>query len=84
MTLVILEVANFRERPYVGSGCCVVAAAGLIEDEFRSWPEVEHVQIDEARARVEIEITAAGRLPLMLKTLDVLGYPARAADSESP
>lgn len=73
---VTLSVPRLPERPYLGSGCCVVLARELIADELRSWPGVHAVDVDDRDGRIELTVERDRRfLQDMLEAVEDLGYP---------
>lgn len=73
-----LAVPELTRRPFVGGGCCVLAAADLICDGLGRLPGVHAVACDdvEGEVRLELEIgSGVGLLPTVRIILAGLGYP---------
>lgn len=73
-----LQVPELARRPFVGGGCCAIAAADLICDALGRLSGVRAVACDdeEGAVRLELELgSGAGLLPTVRAILDDLGYP---------
>ena len=64
------------DEPYMGSGCCVVAADEAIRQELESWPQVlsADVSADTGKAVVTLNAEDAD-LDSLVETVESLGFP---------
>lgn len=51
---VLMEIPGLADTPYLGSGCCVVAADQVIREELESWPGVTAADVDVATSSVQV------------------------------
>ena len=72
-----LSIPHLVDQPFMGSGCCVIAADVAIQQELESWPQVvsADVSADTGEAVVALNAPSADLDPL-LETLESLGFPA--------
>jgi len=70
-------VPHLVDEPFMGSGCCVIAADEAIQQELESWPQVlsADVSSDTGEAVVTLNAPSADLNPL-IETLESLGFPA--------
>jgi len=71
-----LSLPLLVEEPFLGSGCCVVAADEAIRQELESWPQVvsADVSADTGKAVVTL-ISADADLDILVETVESLGFP---------
>ena len=83
---ILMEIPGLADTPYLGSGCCVVAADQAIREELESWPGVTMADVDAAKGSVWV--TLSGDTPTasdLLETIDSLGFPvATVSHSDRP
>jgi len=76
-TLVFLTVQRLKSQPFIGSGCCAVAAADAIEHELHTWPFVVAVTVNEGANEIAMTVRVPGAdLEAIVEVLESMGYPA--------
>ncbi len=72
-----LLVPHLVDEPFMGSGCCVIAADEAIQQELESWPQVVSADVSADTGEVAIVLTAPDAdLDPLIETLESLGFPA--------
>ena len=73
----ILSVPHLVDEPFLGSGCCIIAADEAIQRELESWPQVVSADVSVDTGEVAIVLTGPDAdLDPLLETLESLGFPA--------
>lgn len=85
-TTISLFLPDLVDQPFFGSGCCVVAADVVLQQELEAWPGVisANVSADDGYAALTVAASDIDLEPI-LETLESLGFPAQmksAATSE--
>jgi hypothetical protein len=72
------SVPGLRDDVVVGSTCCAVSGAFLVEQELHGWHGVLSVQVDPSRGLVRIEHTGQLNCRGIAEALRGLGFPVAA------
>ncbi len=75
---VSLSLPDLVDHPFLGSGCCVVAADDALRQELERWPGVRSASISADTGQAVIVATSELDLEPILETLESLGFPAQA------
>jgi hypothetical protein len=76
-TTVSLSLPDLVDQPFLGSGCCVVAADDALRQELEGWPGVISANISADTGQAVILATSELNLEPILETLESLGFPAQ-------
>ncbi len=79
-----LSIPHLVDQPFMGSGCCVIAADVALQQELESWPQVVRAEVSPNTREVAIFLTGPDAdLDPLLETLESLGYPASVESSHN-
>ncbi len=84
-TTVSLFLPDLLDQPFLGSGCCVIAADEALSQELEGWPGVisANVSADTGHAVITLATSDIDLEPI-LETLESLGFPAQMKPAATP
>ena len=72
-----LSIPALVDQPFMGSGCCVIAADEAIQQELESWPAVLSADVSSDTGEAVIVLSdASADLDPVLEAVESLGYLA--------
>ena len=71
-----LSIPALVDQPFMGSGCCVIAADEAIQQELESWPAVLSADVSSDTGEAIIALSDSADLDPVLEAVESLGYPA--------
>ena len=77
-----LVVPELTQRPFIGSGCCAIAASQMMADSLGRIPGVRAVSCDDTAGIVGIEFDGdPGVTSAASSILESMGYPVTAVEA---
>ena len=71
-----LSMPLLVDEPYMGSGCCAIAAHEAIRQELESWPQVVSADVSADTGKAVVTLNAEDAdLDLLVETVESLGFP---------
>lgn len=71
-----LSIPALVDRPFIGSGCCVIAADEAIKQELESWPAALSATVSANTGEAVILLAEPNAdLDPVIEALESLGYP---------